>query len=129
MNMRFELYSLIDIENTGARKDAGFVPYSKEQNYLSVLNTISMRANPTIIKSPTVTEKFPVFGAEYKPERAWHMIFEFEYGIHSIEMLENDFQLVPVITGLDETVALEYPVFRTKPDQYKNIIFNELDKY
>lgn len=128
--MRFELYSLVDIENTGARKDAGFVLHSKEQNYLSVLNTISMRANPTIVKPPTQVMEFPDFGSSYgNPTVAWHMIFEIEYGIHSIEMLEEDFQLVPVITGLDEKVTLEYSVFRTKPDQYKNIIFNELDKY
>ena len=128
--MRFELYTLVDIENTQARKDAGFLLYSKEQNYLSVLNTISMRANPTIVKPPALIGKFPKFGSAFKDaKKVWHMIFEIEYGIHNVDMLTNDFNLVPFIDRLDNDARFENPIFSTDSTKNKNIIFEQMDKY
>jgi hypothetical protein len=38
-------------------------------------------------------------------------------------MLEDDFDLVPVITGLSETAELKQAAFRTKDTRERNILF------
>lgn len=87
----FRMYTLVDITKTGARRGDDLFLINQQQNYLTAENTISIRANP-IIKN--VSKQFD----EHKQADVWIIDFDFENETsHSIEMLINDFDLVPVI--------------------------------
>lgn len=127
--MRFRLTTLIDITKTGARKGEDPEKYKQQQNFLTVLQTISMRANPVIDSDPAVIELESLsgqkFGNKYKgPNRVWSLDFEFESdGQHSLEMLMQDFDLVPFIADLSETAKFDVPVFITNDPKTKNVVF------
>ena len=132
--MIFELLTLIDITQTNARR--GDDPYAQkqQQNFLTAMQTISLRANPILNFQPSV-EKIDVtgmgFGKGIKGKHnVWRLVFEFEaQGVHSLDFLETDFDLVPVIGGLNETVKLKNNAFLTNGTPDRNIIFRQLDKY
>jgi len=125
----FELYTLVDITESKARRGEDPMKFSQQQNFLTMLNTIGLRANPTIIKTPTVVDDFPKFGSIYKDAKhAWRFVFDIEYGAHSVEMLENDFMMVPFISNLKEDCEFDIAAFETKNKQTKNIVFMKMDK-
>ena len=94
-----------------------------------MLNTIGLRANPTIIKSPQVVDNFPSFGKQYdNAKHAWRFVFDIEYGAHSIELLKEDFNLIPFISNLNEDCIFGVNLFDTFDKDKCNIVFNELDK-
>lgn len=126
----FEIYTLVDITETKAKRGENKRLVSQQQNYLTLLNTIGLRSNPSVISNPTIVTKFPVFGTKYKSAKhAWRFVFDIEYGAHSIDMLKNDFTLVPFISDLDEDCVFDVPVFETKNKATKNIVFKQIDKY
>ncbi len=58
----------------------------------------------------------------------WTFIFDTEYyGGLTLEMLESDFHLVPIISGLNETIEINTSVVDTKGNATKNIIFKYVD--
>ena len=80
--MRFELITLIDITETGARRGEDMRECQQQQNFLTLFQTISLRANPIVKRSPKV-EKCNIgnlgFGKKYKgTHRVWSWTFEFE---------------------------------------------------
>lgn len=126
--MRFELRTLIDCTKTNARFNKNDSSWHQQQNYLTVIQTLGLRVNPIIEQNKVLTEdvKKSNFGSEYKGKhKIWIIEFRIEYesGL-SVQNLENDFNLVPVISGLDETAKFEKNLFLTKDDQYKNIDFS-----
>ena len=70
------------------------------------------------------------FGSNFKGVHTyWEFEFEIEYeGGLDTEMLVSDFNLVPVITGLNETAKINISVFDTKDAKRKNILFKHTDK-
>jgi hypothetical protein len=95
---------------------------------MTVLQTIGMRVNPTVKKDPTVVE-FEMADGSFngKDNKVWCFEFEIEYEeATDIETLQNDFNLVPFISGLNETKKHKEPVFITSGKD-RNIIF-VLDK-
>ena len=127
--MMFELYTLVDISETKARRGEDSFKFSQQQNFLTMLNTIGLRANPTIVRSPYVVDNFPKFGTNYKDAKhAWRFVFDIEYGAHSIDLLQEDFRLIPFINNLNEDCVFDIAVFETKNSKTKNIVFKELDK-
>jgi len=129
--MRFHIHTLFDITETRARKgDDGF-KVKQQQNYLSILNTIGLRVNPTYISEPTVTEQeIKGFGTDYKgKQKVWTYTFDVDYeGALDISIMTNDFDLCPIITGLEETVDINPSVIRTQDKAKTNIIFELEDK-
>jgi len=131
--MRFELKTLVDITETGARRGEDAHLYNQQQNFLILCQTISLRANPIINKKPTV-EKQNIgnlgFGKKHQGvHNVWTLTFDFESeNQHSVEFLQHDVELVPVIIDLDETVDLTIGAFITRDDQNTNILFREIDK-
>jgi hypothetical protein len=130
--MIFELRTLIDITETGARKGDDPREQLQQQNFHTALQTISLRANPTINKSPQselISVKDLKFGSKYNGKhRVWTWRFSFEQAdSHKIDFLISDFDLVPVITELDETVSFENAAFITLDTQYTNTIFSVID--
>ena len=131
--MRFIIHTLVDITETGSRRGDDPKQYRQQQNFLTVMQTIGMRVNPTYITSPEIVEDIPSkynLGTKYKnKQNIWQYEFDIEYtDALDINTLKNDFDLIPIITGLDETVSFENDVFITKNPSINNIFFNLYDK-
>ena len=130
--MKFCIQTLVDITETRARRqDEDKFAYKQEANFQTVLQTIGMRTNLSYNKSPvfdnTTIGKMS-FCDKYKgKQQLWTFEFEVESeGALTLEMLNEDFDLIPIITGLNETVKLEQALFRTTPGE-RNIIFSVID--
>jgi hypothetical protein len=130
MSFKFDIYTLVDITNTGAKRNQDPYAYKQYQNYLTVLQTIGLRVNPVVEKDPALVKDHPAFGKKFVGEqKVWKLPIEIEYeGALNIDMLVNDFSLVPFIDGLDETVKFQQCVFDTTSNDFKNIIFVDNDK-
>jgi hypothetical protein len=132
--MRFQLLTLIDITRTNARRGDDPFLQRQQQNYLTALQTISLRANPIVNTGPQVSIqniKDLGFGKVFKGEhQIWKLNFEFESeGQHSLENLLNDFNFVPIIHGLHETAKFNDAAFITKSDDNRNVIFHKLSDF
>jgi hypothetical protein len=131
--MRFELKTLVDITETGARRGEDQQQYHQQQNYLTLFHTISLRANAIVKRSP-VCEKINIdhmgFGKKYHGlHTVWSLTFEYESeDSHSTELLNRDCNLVPVITQLNETATFDPAAFMTADPDLINIFFQNIDK-
>jgi hypothetical protein len=131
--MRFIIHTLVDITETHARRGEDPKQYRQQQNFLTVMQTIGLRVNPTYVKAPEVVKEVPSklgLGTSYKTKQSvWKYVFDMEYdGALDIETLVNDFDLIPIITGLDETAKFENAHFLTKNTALTNISFEIVDK-
>lgn len=129
--MRFKLFTLIDITKTDARRGDQSDLYKQQQNFFSVLQTISLRANPVITDKPTlekVNTKGLGFGSNFTGDHnVWSFMFSFEQaGSHSIDLLKEDFELVPFIAGLTETASFKEMAFSATDAKRTNIVFVEI---
>jgi hypothetical protein len=97
------------------------------------MQTIGMRVNPTYVKAPEIIKEIPSkigMGALFKTKQSvWKYTFDIEYeGALDVETLANDFDLIPIIAELDETVKFENAHFLTRNTTLTNIIFEVDDK-
>ena len=125
--MRFSIETLVDITETRARKGQDEIQYGQQQNFMTLVNTLGLRCNINTIGSPKLLNKLPTqFGSDYKnKQNVWQQTIEIESeGSTNIDMMIDDFDLVPFITGLQETVEFDVGVFRTKDTKKKNITFD-----
>jgi hypothetical protein len=131
--MRFKLLTLIDITRTDARRGDDPRDQRQQQNYLTALQTISLRSNPVINTYPTVGEqsiKGLGFGEAFNgKQKVWKLNFSFESESHALDFLKDDFDLVPVITDLDESIDLGTKAFLTNGNAERNILFVQLDDF
>jgi hypothetical protein len=130
--MKFKVITLADITETNARRNEDSKGWRQQQNYNTFIGVLGLRINPIIDKSPTTTKRAISnigFGKKYKgTHNVWECTFEVEYeGGLNLEMLNNDFDLIPFITDLEETVNINPSVFRTQDEQECNIIFKYVD--
>lgn len=130
--MKFKIQTLIDITETGVRRqDSDKFAYKQEANFQTILQTIGMRVNVDSYKSPSFEElnigKLG-FGDKYKGKQMlWNFEFEVAYkGAIDINTLTTDFDVIPIILGLNETAKIEQALFRTTP-QERNIIFENIE--
>lgn len=124
--MAFIIKTLVDITNTNAKRENRF-EYQQQQNYLTLLQTISLRSNPSIIEPPVASKvnTHKDFGIKGN-NNVWTMVFDFEAASsHSVEMLIGDLDLVPVIANLEETIKLDPSAFFTTNGKI-NTIFSEV---
>ena len=130
MNFNFNIYTLVDITNTGAKRNQDPRAYKQYQNYLTVLQTIGLRVNPTVNTNPTLVANYPKFGSAFKgTQRVWKLPIEIEYeAATNLDILINDFDFVPFIPNLTESVTFDTCVFRTTDPKFKNIVFEIDDK-
>jgi len=129
--MRFRLHTLIDVTETGARRNDNGDSYRQQQNWMTLIQTLGLRANPFILKSTVETQgtKKLGFGTDHRgSQRVWTVEFDIEreQGL-DVESLKADFDLVPVITGLSETAKLKKDVFQTQNPEDTNIVFEVLE--
>jgi hypothetical protein len=138
----FWIYTLVDITETKQyRNEQGKeLEKKQQQNFLSLLQTISLRANPSYESSPKYfysDEKTNMFGNMYQgPQKIWKFNFciEYEYAFKDQDgnqsgLLTKDLNLVPIIIELTETANIHLPVFDTVSDDFKNTVIEvEVDK-
>jgi len=130
--MKFRIQTLVDITETKARRqgDDKFA-HKQEANFQTVLQTVGMRVNIEYANSPSfenITASKNFFNDKYKGKQMlWTFEFDVEYkDALTLEMLKGDFDLIPIITGLNETVELQKALFRTTGKD-TNIVFSVVD--
>jgi hypothetical protein len=94
---------------------------NQQRNYETVIQIISLRAQPIYLETPSVTVCDLVdfnFGSEFKgKQRVWCFKFAvehagvFDIAAHDLAALLNDVDRVPCITGLTESAKFTHPVF------------------
>lgn len=131
-SMKFKIDTLIDITETNVRRqDNDKFAYKQQANFQTLLQTIGLRCNINYDKSPTFGElniAKLLFSDKYiGKQKMWTFYFEVEYQeALNIDMLNKDFDLIPIITGLEETINLNKALFRTT-DKERNILFSIVD--
>ena len=130
--MDYILYTLVDITNTGRfRADPGYdKERNQQQNFNTVLQTIGMRSNidyrkrPELIKGVASEYGFDfddtvsIWAFEWSTEREEIWL---EDGDH-LALLRKDFEFVPYIANLDESMIAKRAVFRSQGTDC-NIVF------
>lgn len=130
--MEYKLYTLVDITHTKQyRSEPGKeVARCQEQNFNTVLQTLGIRSNIWYENGPVLTEiKGRLIGFDTDEIiRVWRFDWSterdymYEDNGDPVAHLKSDFQLVPYISGLDETMEQQYAVFNTE-DPGRNIAF------
>ena len=126
-SMNVILTTLVDITETKARRGDDKFKLSQQANYMTMLQTAGLRINPNPMSLKTQKAEIDnlEFGTSFKgKQRYWTFKFNFETeaGLN-IELLEKDFDLVPVLSGLEESVSFKNNVFRTTDKKEKNVVF------
>jgi hypothetical protein len=132
--MEYTLYTTVNITNTGQyRPEAGKeIDRWQEQNFQTVLQTLGIRANVIYKKSPhCVQAAGKILGFDTNNIiRVWQFDFYTEQDYfflkdnNSIGNLLEDFDGIPYISGLGESMEQNYDVFVTEGPA-RNIIFQE----
>lgn len=130
--MRYKLYTTVDITNTGQHKNEPGKEAArwKEQNFQTIIQTIGIRANISYYEKPVMFNTTgSLIGFDTKELiRVWQFNFEterdqlFESEGNPVGFLLDDFEMVPYISGLDESMTQNYDVFVTYGPT-RNIVF------
>lgn len=130
--MEYKLYTLVDITHTGQhRSEPGKeADRWREQNFNTVIHTLGIRSNIVWVYKPAVLEiagRLVGFDTDnilrvWRFDWATDRDFDYQVGTNSVGALEEDFNLVPYINGLDEQMTQKYAVFTTQ-DPGRNIVF------
>tara|TARA_B100000927_G_scaffold278613_1_gene261449 strand:+ start:2698 stop:3132 length:435 start_codon:yes stop_codon:yes gene_type:complete len=131
--MNFKVLTLIDITQTGQNKfkSEDREAINQQANWNTFLQVLGMRANPYFEFAPKMTkmeiEGFG-FGESFKGEQnVWEFDFSVEQeGATSVDALKEDFDLIPVIAGLTESITVNNTAFRTTGNS-TNIVFILVD--
>lgn len=127
--MEFSILTLIDITETGSHRGPDKLAVSQQANFNTLIQVIGLRVNPMPKRVNTHEKNIDKlgFGSKYKgKQKYWEFVFEIDYGETSVEILEDDFHLVPFIKELENTANFEPAVFDTKSEERKNIVFEKL---
>ncbi len=128
-------YTLVDITATGVtryRPDQEF-ERNQHRNWETVLQTLGLRTQPMMIEGPIVTESNLADGWEFgEYYQGRHKIWAWTFAVEhrdvflidndSLGGLYQDFEQIPVITGLSETARFMLPIFYPH-GAIKNIYF------
>ena len=129
--MRVTLTTVVDITETKARKEDDKLSRNQQANYLTTLQTVGLRVNAVPLSCESKvgdTSKFGFGTAITGKQRYWEFTFEHDYeGAVTEQTLTDDFDLVPIITGLNETAHINNQAFRTKDATDRNIVFKLSD--
>ena len=135
MSMNFEIATLIDITQTNQTKfrSEDRQAINQQANWNTFLQVIGLRSNPYFDSAPSCNEGIDrsnsEFGSDYTgKQKVWYFKFSIEQeGALSVDFLKDDFDLVPVIAGLTESIKINNNAFRCKDDATRNIIFKLVD--
>lgn len=132
--MDYTLYTTVDITRTGQyRAEPGKEELRwKEQNFQTILQTVGIRANIEYSSNPVLEQKQgSVLGFNTnKIINVWRFDFSterdhfFESNNDPVGYLIEDFNGVPYISGLDESMEQNFDVFVTE-GKTRNIVFHK----
>lgn len=138
---RFIIHTLLDVTETKAFKHQDGTDLAKlqQQNFMTLMQTIGMRANPMFSKGPVVEEvnlKDWQFGSAYHGHhKLWTFEFDIEYdgafndGHTEQGLLIQDLHFVPIISALTESIDLRLAVFDVTNADFRNtVVYTGLDK-
>ena len=129
-----KVYTLIDITETKSYRSADQKLNHQQANFMTFIQTLMLTMNFFYDKAPTLIEcdekklKELGFGTDYKgSHNVWCLEARVDEGrqVPDVETLQNDFDLVPVIPNLNETILINNNVFRAKDKKARNITFNK----
>jgi hypothetical protein len=129
-----KVYTLIDITETKSYRSADQKLNHQQANFMTFIQTLMLTMNFFYDKAPTLIEcdekKLSElgFGSDYKgSHNVWCLEARVDEGrqVPDVETLQNDFDLVPVIPNLNETILINNNVFRAKDKKARNITFNK----
>jgi hypothetical protein len=131
--MRFIIHTVVDVTETNARRgQADKLSLDQQANYNTLLQTIGLRCNAEPISlTATIKDVSKLgFGDAIKgKQRVWTFEFNNPYeGALTVDMLNDDFDLIPIINNLNETANINNSIFSTKNPNDRNIIFQQIDK-
>lgn len=124
-------FTLIDVTATGVTRGE-YPARDQQRNWETVLQVLGLKTQPIIINRPGMWAKEELkyfeFGDFYE---GTHSVWAFQFrgerdDFYNLDMLEEDFDQVPVILGLEETARFMLPVFFTQ-GHLKNIYFKQLN--
>ena len=127
--MRIELYTLIDITPTGVmHADGNHKQFLQQSNYNTIIQTLSLTANinPVTVEQHHDNINPLGFGNKFRnKQKYWYGVFESEYQFAvTEEILVKNFNMIPIITNLNETAKITPAVIEPLDSNLKNIIFN-----
>ncbi len=110
---RIQIRTTIDITDTGVKRPEHGTEkqFNQYRNYMTFHQVLGLRSNFTVVESP----KFE--------KDSWTMTIETDRdAVYSkdgdpVGLLVEDFNQVPILTGLDETKPLKQAIIRTKGNQ------------
>ena len=128
----YTCYTLIDITRTGVTRHEG-KERNQQRNYESLLQTISLRAQPVYLEEPGLLPGADLsqykFGSDYVgTHNVWQFVFGVEHrdifalGDDPVGLLMQDVNHSPILINLNETIDLRIPIFNTYLDS-KNTYF------
>ena len=129
--MRFRALSLLDITKTGVSRNKladDQKRVAQFANYMTVENCLQLRSNIKILTVPK-GKKMDIsnykFGDNFRGE---HMVWEFTFEPETpeainIKTLNEDFNLIPMLTELDETINISNGVYITDDEDHTNLLF------
>ena len=135
---KFTTYTVVDITETKVYRNNPNVlqqARQQQQNFNTFMQILGLRANIYYDKSPVKIENADISQYDLgtsiidQKQTIWQFDFTVEYdgafaeGESQTTGLINDFDLVPIITALDETARINNNVFLTTDQKYKNICF------
>lgn len=125
--MKVILKTLVDITETQARFNPNNPEWQSQQNYITVINTIGLRSNPVITVPPNKNVEVVdgIMGSSFAgKQNVWTVEFTVDQELSTNkEFLVSDFNGVPFIPNLSESVNFQESIFATVSDKYKNIVF------
>ena len=133
----FQGFSLVDITSTGVSRGMDdTLERNQQRNWETVLQCIGLRTQPHYVQEPVQSTFSDIsiaeFGDFYTGEqRGWYWQWAIEgegiYDLSNRELagLQQDFEQVPIITGLTETARFMLPIFYPY-GTIKNIYFKQV---
>jgi len=131
--MQFIIHTVVDITETNARRgQADKIKLDQQANFNTMIQTIGLRCNaePVSLTETIKDVSKLAFGDSIKgKQRVWTFEFNNPYeGALTVDMLNDDFDLIPIINNLNETANINNSIFSTKNPNDRNIIFQQIDK-
>ena len=130
----YTLYTLVDITPTGVTRGPDSLRRDQQRNWETVIQAIGLVAQPTEITAVQTSEvplEWAEFGEFYTGRHTvWTWKFTVEHSMvfarnnNTVARLEELFDQVPVITGLEETARFMLPIFYPY-GAIKNIYFKK----
>ena len=117
--MSYTIHTLIDITPTGKhrnRNDEGKA-VDQQTNWLTFQNCAMLRTNMEfgeVTMKEQIVDKY-LFGKDFEgKQKVWSVtVTPDRSDVVTLDMLQEDFDLVPMITGLDESIKKHNELFLT----------------